>query len=265
MNDIIVQEPKSQAVIVQDSSSAVLEMIAKAARDPSIDINKMTALFDLQERLIKKNAESAFNQAYTRLLRKLPRVKKNGLVEYPEDKNKPDGKKKKAFNFAKWEDMDEAIRPLLQEEGFSISFNCAPRQGDGGGAIITGTLMHEAGHTLSASIPLALDTSGGKNNIQGMGSTFSYGKRYTTTMLLNIVTQGEDDDGVRGGIEYIQDDQVAHIKKLIADTGTDELRFLQTMGLASVENISKGEITVILNMLMTKKKAQDNKNERPPV
>jgi hypothetical protein len=46
---------------------------------------------------------------------------------------------------------------------------------------------------------LPLDTSGSKNNVQAVGSSTSYGKRYTATLLLNIRTKGEDDDGHAGG------------------------------------------------------------------
>jgi hypothetical protein len=42
---------------------------------------------------------------------------------------------------------------------------------------------------------LQLDTGPGRNQNQAMGSTLSYGKRYTAEMLLNIVREGEDTDG----------------------------------------------------------------------
>jgi hypothetical protein len=117
----------------------------------------------------------------------------------------------------------------LQREGFSLSFDTAPRQGEGGGIIITGTLSHVGGHKRTASIPLALDSSGGKNNIQGMGSTFSYGKRYCATALLNIITEGEDDDGVRGGAKFITDDQADDLRAKAKKLGRQEGQFLDQL------------------------------------
>jgi hypothetical protein len=39
------------------------------------------------------------------------------------------------------------------------------------------------------------DSTGSKNAVQAVGSSTSYGKRYTACALLNITSRGEDDDG----------------------------------------------------------------------
>lgn len=218
----------------------VLQAVINAASDPAVDVAKMRELLGLQKELMSMQAEQQFNEAFHRLQIDMPRVKKNGTVEY---KNKQTGVFEKSFNFARWEDMDTAIRPILQREGFVLSFDSTPRQGDGGGIIVTGTLSHIGGHRRTASIPVALDTSGGKNNIQGMGSSLSYGKRYTTTALLNIVTEGEDDDGVRGGMQFITDAQTAELRSLIKAAGRQEGPFLDQLfagAIRSVEEIEAG-------------------------
>ena len=158
---------------------------------------------------------------------------------------------KEAFTFARFEDIDVAIRPLLIEEGLSLSFSSTERAG--GGAVLTGTLSHKDGHSISSSIPLALDTSGGKNNIQAMGSTISYGKRYTTCMLLNIVTTGEDDDGKAGGAVFITEAQQAEIEAMIAETKSDTDKFCNAFGVAYVGNLTPGDYSKALNMLLAKK------------
>jgi hypothetical protein len=196
----------------------VLQAVIDAAANPAVDVAKMRELLGLQKELMTMQAEQQFNQAFDRL--DLPRIKKNGIVEY---------KGKEAFRFATWEGIMDAILPLLKAEGFSLWFDSVPRQGDGGGLIVTGTLSHIAGHRRSASIPVPLDTSGGKNNIQGYGSAMSYGKRYTTTSLLNIVTEGEDDDGVRGGRHFIEPEQVQELSELCKRAGRQETPFVQRL------------------------------------
>lgn len=247
--------------IRQDDAPSLLNIIAEASQNPAVDVGKLSALLELQERVLGKQAEAAFNQAFGRLIPKLPRIKKGGRVEYPKDKKNPDGPKEKAFNFARWEDIDEIIRPLLLEEGFTLSFNTSPRQGDGGGIVVTGTLLHSSGHTRSASIPLALDSSGGKNNIQGMGSTFSYGKRYTTTALLNLVFEGEDDDGKRGGMSFISDAQVAELRGLLDATKTGEARFLETLTseARNIEEVEARDFARLKNALLSKQQQQGRK------
>lgn len=231
-----LSEHRSQAVVLP--VERVLSAVIAAASDPSVDVAKMRELLGLQKELMAMQAEQQFVEAFDRLSMKLPRVKRNGTVEY---RNKQTGALEKSFNFAKWEDIDTAIRPLLQQEGFVLSFDTAPRQGDGGGIIVTGTLSHIGGHRRTASIPLALDGSGGKNSIQGMGSTFSYGKRYTATALLNIVTESEDDDGVRGGKRFIQPEAAEELRALLLDVGRQEGPFLDRLFAGTVRSFEEIE------------------------
>src|SRR5690242_9609970 len=106
--------PIEQVGAVAQRPQTVLEIIADAATNPQVDPAKLAALFDLKERVDARDAEMAFNQAFARLQPKLPRVKKNGTIDL--------GRGGKAISFAKWEDVDAVIRPLLTEEGFSLSF-----------------------------------------------------------------------------------------------------------------------------------------------
>ena len=234
-------------------ANSVMDFVAQAVRDPSIDVAKLEALLRMQREVMADDAKAQFNQAFIRLQSRLPRIKRNGVLEYPVDKNKPDGAKRKIASFAKWEDIDTVIRPLLDEEGFALSFNTAPRTGEGGGLLVTATLRHAAGHATETTIPVPLDTSGGKNNIQGYGSALSYGKRYTATAALNIITEGEDDDGVRGGMRFVTAEQVADIKALVTETKTDELRFLEFFALSDLANMPAELFPAARNMLLEKR------------
>ena len=210
------------ATIDDAPASSLLNFVAMAVKDPSIDVTKLEALLRMQREIVADDAKTQFNRAFLRLQSKLPRIKKNGTLEYPINKNDPDGPKRKIANFARWEDIDAAIRPLLDEEGFALSFNTAPRQGDGGGLLVTAILRHSAGHSTETSIPVPLDSSGGKNNLQGYGSTLSYGKRYAATAALNIITEGEDDDGHRGGAKFVSEEQVEALRRHCQEAGRQE-------------------------------------------
>ena len=238
---------------------SLLNIIAEAARNPDTNVASLQALLQMQREVIADQAKAEFNRDYAALQAKLPRIKKDGAVEYAADKNKPDGPKKKAFNYAKWESIDTIIRPLLLEFGFSLTFDTTPRAADGGGLVVTGTLLHRGGHSKSASIPLALENAGGKNNVQGMGSSFSYGKRYTTIMLLNIVFEGQDDDGYNAGLRFITDDKKQEIIKLLQETGADTLAYLRHLGVESLDQIEHKNVTAAINALVAKKKKMETK------
>lgn len=178
---------KALQVANQAAETNMLAIISKAASDPKTDVAKMQSLLDMHERLQTKQAEIAFNSSMARLQKVLPRITKKGMIEFTDKKNQA-----RATPFARYEDIDAAIRPLYIKEGFSISFDS--KYGTDG-LTITATISHELGHSRSCEMRLPLDSSGSKNTLQATGSSLSYGKRYTVCMLLNIITTDEDDDG----------------------------------------------------------------------
>ena len=176
---------------------AILQLVSE---HPDTDIAKVDALVKMQNDLEDRQAAREFTRAFTRLQGALPAIKKDGKLEYENEKGKPEKGKYLVTKYAKWEDILAAITPILAEHGFALSFETAPRPGDGGGLIVTAVLEHEGGHMRRGSpIPVALDTSGGKNNTQAYGSSMSYGQRYSAKAALNLRWEGEDDDGAASG------------------------------------------------------------------
>jgi hypothetical protein len=227
----VARREETSVQVITSEPGQLLTAIVSLAKDPAVDVSKLQALMTMQERMEDRQAEREFAQALTRLSGKLPRIKKNGTISL--------GQGKGEIPFAKWEDMDKVVRPLLDEEGFTLSFNSEPRPGDGGGAVITGTLLHRDGHSMKASMSLPLDSGPGRNNLQAMGSTLSYGKRYCAEMLLNLVREGADDDGKTGGA----------IDKLLTDTKADRPRFMQMFGIADLTTLTEQSYVAAKNML----------------
>lgn len=236
-----------------DEADSLMAIIARAAANPAVDVDKLERLLGMRERVQQRQAEIDFNEALARVSPLMPRIKRNGEVSYAEDKNVKNGPMKKAFNFALWEDVDSGIRPIISTEGFTLSWDTQPRSADGGGCIVTGKLSHVGGHSRTASISLALDTSGGKNNLQAMASTISYGKRYTAFMLLNIVTEGEDDDG--NAVNAITIEEAAAIDVKLNELKADKPAFLKYMGVSDVRNILAKDHAKATAALRKKEKA----------
>lgn len=251
----LIERPAGKAVATQEPAGSLLNFVAQAVSDPNVDVHKLEALLRMQREIVADDAKAQFNRDFIALQKALPRIKKNGTLEYPVDKNKPDGAKRKIANFARWEDIDLSIRPLLDDHGFSLSFTTAPRAGDGGGLIVTAILRHRAGHMTETPIPIPLDTSGGKNNIQGYGSALSYGKRYAATAALNIITEGEDDDGVRGAKKFLSTEEAAELDGMMRELGLDAEKFLhQFFEVAEVRNLDAAQFVPCKNMLLAKRK-----------
>lgn len=246
--DLMLAEETAAPPAPAQNSSAFLAVVERIAQDPNIDVAKVQSVLDMQERVMAKEAEMAFNRAMARLQPKLPVIKKNS----------------KAHNskYAKYEHIDAKIRPLYSAEGFSISFT-SKRQQDGS-VTYYAHLNHVDGHSVTAEISLDADTSGSKNSIQARGSSVTYAKRYLVCMLFNIVTADEDDDGVLGADEVIDEEQVQFIQKLLEETDTDTKQFCDEFAkVESLASIMKSQYPRCKNALINKKQKQQAEPETP--
>lgn len=228
---IATREEKPPAMIAQPGE--LLSAIVGLAKDPEFDVTKLQALMGMQERLEDRQAERAFVRALHDAQAEIPPIAKNGTVAL--------GNGKGSYAFATWEDIDKVLRPIMDKNGFTLSFDMAMRPGDGGGAIITGTLMHADGHSKSAAIPLALDSGPGRNSLQSMGSTMSYGRRYVTEMLFNLVRKGTDDDGVSGGAKFIEPAQIEELRSLCEQACRAETDFMQSFSAGTLHHFDELE------------------------
>jgi len=228
---------------ITDETNAVngfLAVIERAAFNPDVDVDKMQRLLDMQERILNKNAEIAFNQAMARLQPNLPTIHK--------------ATKGHNTKYAKYEDIDKQLRPYYTSEGFSISFTS--KKNESGTETYYGTLSHQEGHSRTAEIDLPADNSGGKNAIQAKGSTISYAKRYLLTMLLNVITTDEDDDGYKGGTTFITEGEVKVLDDMIKKSGANKEKFLEHIGIKSLEELPENKFKEAETALNAKLKAK---------
>ena len=202
-----------------NGNGSMLDVIERAARDPHVDMTKLRELLEMQERVLAREARTQFYRDFATLQNELPVIEKRGRIKFnKQDEGQP---------FAKWEDINEAIKPVLQAHGFSLSF----RTGFANDRVmVTGILSHRDGHAEETTLPLPLDGSGSKNAVQAVGSSTSYGKRYVASALLNLTLTDEDDDGRSAVGGAINDDQVEHIFRLLRRDNADQGRFLKYLG-----------------------------------
>jgi hypothetical protein len=221
--------------------STVLALIERVALDPRADVDKLERLAAMYERLKAKEAEMAFNAAKARILKKLARIKivKNRPVLAESENGKPQKDTIEAFKYAPLEEIDKHLRPLLAEEEMDLSYSDEPCEG--GGILIRGRLKHlPSGHYEDSFMPAPLDTTGGKSNVQAVGSTNSFLRRYVACNIFNIVVVGDDDDGNGGRIDEVQTKTIVELIKK-AKVGP---KFLKYMKAQSVEEAGSLEAAV---------------------
>lgn len=165
-------------------TAGLVTMIERMASDPAVDVDKFERFLAMHERLKAQDAKAQYFAAFAQLQGDIPQIKETGKVSAGQA-----GVRMYATN----EDIQRVVRPILQRHGFSLTFRT---EFPAGAVKIVGILSHKAGHSEQTEFVSAVDAGAGRNAIQSIGSTISYGIRYTTRALLNI-TSGEasDDDG----------------------------------------------------------------------
>ncbi|MBD1590287.1 ERF family protein [Pseudomonas typographi] len=182
-----VTETNAPPAVVGEATT-ILQVIQRAAADPQCDIEKMERLMQMHERFQARQAEQQYAEALATMQQELPPVPERGGIK--------DRSGRVQSTYALWEDINEALKPVLAKHGFALTFRI-PR--NAAGVEVEGVLSHSAGHSERTSILLPVDVSGSKNAVQAVASSVSYGKRYTAGALLNFTTHGEDDDAYSAG------------------------------------------------------------------
>ena len=232
-------------VPARTETTSMLQAIERLATNTDLDLDRFERLIAMQERLQTRDAERQYYAALADMQEELPVIEQNGriAIAHKDDRDKAakDQRIIQSTAYAKYEDIVEACKPVLKAHGFSLSHR-ADREGDK--VIVTGVLAHSAGHKETTILPLSLDTTGSKNNVQAVGSSIQYGRRYTTLMLLNIVSRAKadaDDDGNAAGRltgpTLISGEHMSSLIDLLESTGSNRTLFLKAARVEKFEDI----------------------------
>lgn len=254
---VVVQEEALPAPITTSDTTAFLQMIERAARDPAVDIDKMERLLNRRALMLAQEAKMAFNEALSHVQSKLPVIDRKGRIVI-RDKNNEE-RVRQSTPYALFEDINEAVKPIIAEHGFSVSFRTGSHED--GRIKVTAILKHRGGHEEETTIILPHDSTGSKNAVQAIGSSTSYGKRMTMCALLNITSRGEDDDGKGSGKvpDTISDEEISALGALIAQTKSDTNKFLKFFTISALAELPKKRLAEAQNMLNKKKGKEDGK------
>jgi hypothetical protein len=225
----------------------LLSVIAQAALDPGVDVEKMRALLELKERIDENEAKKLFHAAMIAAQEEMRPVVRNC-----------ENKETHSW-YANLEAVDRSIRPIYTRHGFVLSFNSEPSSN--GMVTMTCTCMHKGGFTKEYKIEAALDDSGikgskNKTGVMAAGSTVSYLRRYLSCMIFNVVLTNEDDDGV-GATQTISEAQANKILDLLIACEMEGPRsqpFLSFMGVAGVDDIPARDYDKAVTQLQAKLK-----------
>lgn len=212
--EIIMPEQRRQIVTPISTDTSIMAVISRAAADPTCDIEKMERLLAMHERMQAKTAEQAFNAAMAQMQCEIPTVFEAAVNLHTGNA------------YATLDDITRTLKPIMQRHGFAITFKV---ENIDKAIRVTGILMHSGGHREETTMQLPLDIGKGRNDVQSVGSSTTYGKRYVMSALLNITTgETRDDDGQSSDGSATEDMRVqvvADILERVRETTTaDELK-----------------------------------------
>lgn len=176
--------PVASANVIQHADG-LLSVIERAARDPSVDLDKFERLMAMQERIQHAEAERQFNAALAAAKGEFPTIRKNRTVDFTSQKGRTN------YRYEDLSEIARAIDPVLARHGLSYRFKTVQ---DSGKITVTCVLTHRAGHSEGTTLSAGEDHSGNKNSIQAIGSSVRYLQRYTLTSALGLSVSNEDED-----------------------------------------------------------------------
>lgn len=219
---------RGQAVAAPATYDNLMQVLVHAASSKDVDAAKIRSLWEIHKEVEAERARLTFIRAFHEMSKRLPIINKDGRIEIREKDSAGGrtGRLQQATPFATFDAIDDAISPLLHEHGFSIWFSTDA--GPDGRLLVKGHLDHIDGHTRETVFPLPAETSGSKNNVQGYGSSMSYGKRYAVIALLKIRSKAkidQDDDAKAAGVgERLSDKQLKTLQAALAARSVEDER-----------------------------------------
>lgn len=201
MNDIVTQSDNLPAKAEQISASDRLALLREAMINPEVQPEKAIAMADLMFRLEDRDAQRRFIEAKVAAISSMPHIGKDG-------QNSNTGAR-----YSKWETMQPIITPILARHGLVLNFEIGSA---GSGVTVTPILSGHGWQEKGGPMVLPADQGPGRNNVQAVASSVSYGKRHGAAAMLNLVSRGvlEDDDGNGGSnpLKQYSADQQALIR-----------------------------------------------------
>lgn len=194
-------------------NGSLLSVIARAASDPSVDIDKLERLLEMQERVVARDAERRFNEAMAAAQKEMPQIKRGG-------KNSTTNS-----TYAELDAMSEAMLPIIAKHGFALSFgtDVSPLEKH---YRVTCDVSHIGGHTRRYVADVPADLTGmkgtqNKTSTHAFGSTLSYGRRYLKMLIFDVATTDDDGRAASGG-ELIDNVRLKLLNDLADAVGADK-------------------------------------------
>lgn len=208
MNELMKQENPDEIGPLRQEAITPMGILQMAIAQGA-DIDKMTALLELQERWEANIARKAFVQA-------MADFKKEAFVI---TKDKINGQY--SSRYTSIGNLINTSTPFLSKHGLSASWSIDQSSG----IKVSCTITHALGHSGEPkTLQVPLDTSGAKNPLQQLKSSITYARIVTFEMACGLASaEGNlDDDGNDTGTKSMDMHEFDRYMALIEGAGSEE-------------------------------------------
>jgi hypothetical protein len=255
-----MSEAKIAALPQANSSAALIQtdplmaMIERAARDPSIDMDRLERLLAMKERAELKAAEGEYNDAMALVQAEMTPIAR--------DSNNPQTRSK----YASYHAIDKAVRPIYTKRGFRVSFDEEETAASDMVRVIA--IVTKGRHAERYHYDSPIITKGMKGNemmtlTHARASADTYAKRYLMGRIFNLST-GEDDDGNAAGMgETITMEQMDNLIILVGESGADMSAFCRLLKVDNLKELPLRQFPSAIALLKAKKSEAKKAKEEP--
>ena len=225
----------------------IIQAIERAALNPAVEVEKMERLLAMQERILARNSEQAFNFALNACQAAVGRISADATN--PQTRS----------NYATYAKLDRILRPIYTANGFSLSFD----EGDSPKPEhirVLCYLSHTTGHTRTYHKDMPADGKGAKGGdvmtkTHASGAAQAYGMRYLLKGIFNIAIGEEDRDGNEPvDRTVITAKQVADLEAMLTEVKADKVAFLRYICADSLETILSKNYGSVVKAIDPKRK-----------
>ncbi|WP_375650069.1 ERF family protein [Bartonella sp. MU70NMGDW] len=219
----------------------VMERILNKALDSDVDMDRLERLLKLREQEIERQERQNFVRDLSAVQMAYKNIEQNAINNHTNSK------------YATLYQYLNAVKEGLATYNFALFARIKNQTATN--ITIEITLSHPSGNEISTEGTFPIDNAGSKNNIQSLGSTLTYARRYLLGMLLNVSSKEDDTDG-NPPIKKAFPQQINEIRRLIVQTQAEEEKILAYVDVKKLDDMSEGQAQTVLHLLKKKQNKQ---------
>lgn len=226
-----VAQAASSVPEAASQSDVIKGLMEIAIQQGDAGVDALERLVALQERVMDRDANNQLMHALAAFQEKCPPIRKSRDADI---KTKSGASYR--YTYASLDDIVASIRELLPEFGLSYTWDSGVVD-----SVLTVRCIvrHVAGASVEATFQCPTDNPSNISAAQKVGAALTYARRQSLCQALGLTTTDADVDGAdlesKGAL--ITEAQLREIRALVTDSGANIDRFLNYVGVESLDKI----------------------------